>query len=228
MKKYKSSNTLKISKTLTEQNILNRIQVTPKYYKIPKAGNAYTTTLAKKNIYINSNEKSGTEKQKSMKYHNSSIKKNYNYNYQFLCSGNNYKEILGNLFNHKTQSDFKTNKYYILNNSNQNKYLISNNNEHNEYGNDKHVKQKLLDRMNNATSNGWQYIFRRGNNIANNHNNGNKKILMENLSEIMKSPDKNDFINNNTIISNESEDEKNNDKENKNFYNKEKKEKEKE
>jgi hypothetical protein len=33
---------------------------------------------------------------------------------------------------------------------------------------------------------------------------------MENLSEIMKSPDKNDFINNNTIISNESEDEKEN------------------
>jgi hypothetical protein len=73
---------------------------------------------------------------------------------------------------------------------------------------DKHVKQKLLDRMNNATNNGWQYILR-GNN-PNNHNNGNKKILMENLSEIMKSPDKNDFINNNTIISNESEDEKEN------------------
>jgi len=30
---------------------------------------------------------------------------------------------------------------------------------------------------------------------------------MKNLSEIMKSPEKKDFINNNTIISNESEDE---------------------
>ena len=38
-------------------------------------------------------------------------------------------------------------------------------------------------------------------------NNGNKKVLMENLSEIMKSPDKKDFINNNTIISNESDEE---------------------
>ena len=210
MKKYKSSNALKISKTLTEQNILNRMQVTPKYYKIPKSGNAYTTTLVKKNIYINSNEKTGTEKLKNIKYNNSSIKKNY----QILNSNNNYNEILGNLFNHKTQSDFKTNKYYILNNSNMNsnnnaksnnntnKYMINNNNE---YGMDKHVKQKLLDRMNNATTNGWQFILR-GNN-PNNHNNGNKKVLMENLSEIMKSPNKNDFINNNTIISNESEDE---------------------
>jgi hypothetical protein len=212
LKKYKSSNALKISKTLTEQNILNRMQVTPKYYKIPKSGNAYTTTLPKKNIYINSNEKIGTDKAKNIKFNNSSIKKNY----QFLRSNNNYNEILGNFFNHKTQSDFKTNKYYILNNSNmnsnnnaksnnnKNKYMINNN----EYGMDKHVKQKLLDRMNNATNNGWQYILR-GNN-PNNHNNGNKKILMENLSEIMKSPDKNDFINNNTIISNESEDEKEN------------------
>ena len=55
--------------------------------------------------------------------------------------------------------------------------------------------------MNNATSNGWQYVFR-GNK---NSNNGNKKVLMENLSEIMKSPDKKDFINNETIISNESD-----------------------
>ena len=74
---------------------------------------------------------------------------------------------------------------------------------------DKHVKQKLLDRMNNASVNGWQYIFKSNNA---NSKNGNKKILMENLSEIMKSPDKNDIINNNTIISNESEDE--NDKKN--------------
>ena len=55
--------------------------------------------------------------------------------------------------------------------------------------------------MNNATNN-WQYVFR-GNKNSNN-NNGNKKVLMENLSEIMKSPDKKDFINNDTIISNES------------------------
>jgi hypothetical protein len=214
LKKYKSSNALKISKTLTEQNILNRMQVTPKYYKIPKRGNAFTT-LAKKNIYINSNEKHGTENMKNIKYNNSSIKKTF----QFKQSNNNYNDIFNNLFKHKTQSDFKTNKYVILNNSNMNsnnnanaksnynpnKYVINNN----DYGMDKHVKQKLLDRMNNASVNGWQYIFKSNNA---NSKNGNKKILMENLSEIMKSPDKNDIINNNTIISNESEDE--NDKKN--------------
>ena len=72
----------------------------------------------------------------------------------------------------------------------------------------KHIKQKLLDRMNNVTNNGWHYVFRgnkNSNNNNNNKNNGNKKVLMENLSEIMKSPDKNDFINNDTIISNESD-----------------------
>ena len=195
MKKYKSSNALKISKTLTEQNILNRMQVTPKYNKIPKGSNALTTTLVKRNIYIGSNVKNNN---KGIKYHNSTVKKNNN---QFFGS-NNYKDILSNLFNHKTQSDFKTNKYFVLNNSNinsnkGNKYS----NNKNEYGNDKHIKQKLLDRMNNATNN-WQYVFR-GNKNSNN-NNGNKKVLMENLSEIMKSPDKKDFINNDTIISNES------------------------
>ena len=74
-------------------------------------------------------------------------------------------------------------------------------------GMDNHVKQKLLDRMNNATSNGWQYLIRGNNNNNNNKNNKKQKILIENLSEIMKSPEKKDFIDNNTIISNESEDE---------------------
>ena len=171
------------------------MQVTPKYNKIPKGSNALTTTLVKRNIYIGSNVKNNN---KGIKYHNSTVKKNNN---QFFGS-NNYKDILSNLFNHKTQSDFKTNKYFVLNNSNinsnkGNKYA----NNKNEYGNDKHIKQKLLDRMNNATNN-WQYVFR-GNKNSNN-NNGNKKVLMENLSEIMKSPDKKDFINNDTIISNES------------------------
>ena len=203
LKKYKSSNALKISKTLTEHNILNRMQVTPKYNKIPKGGNAFTT-LVKRNIYINSNckskNKNGTENHR-IKYHNSSMKKN---NDKFFGSNNNYKDILSNLFNHKTQSDFKTNKYFVLNNSNKN-------NINKEYGLDKHIKQKLLDRMNNATNN-WNYVFKRNNNK--NSKNNNQKILIENLSEIMLSPDKNDFINNNTIISDESEDEKENNKKN--------------
>ena len=203
LKKYKSSNALKISKTLTEQNILNRMQATPKYYKIPKGGNAYTT-IVKKNKYLNSNGKNTTENLKNIKCNNSSIKKNY----QFVRSNNNYKDILNNLFKHKTQSDFKANKYYFINssninsdntksnNNNENRYMINN-----DYGMDKHVKQKLLDRMNNATNN-WQFIFK-GNN---GNNNNEKKVLMENLSEIMKSPEKNEIINNNTIISNESDD----------------------
>ena len=200
LKKYKSSNALKISKTLTEHNILNRIQVTPKYNKIPKGGNALTTTLVKKNIYIGSNSKNvNSNGIKYLKYNNSTVKKNNN---QFFGSSNNYNEILTNLFNHKTQSDFKTNKYFILNNSNINSNNGNKYSNNNEYGNDKHIKQKLLDRMNNATSNGWQYV-KIGN--KNGNNNGNKKVLMENLSEIMKSPDKNDFINNDTIISNESD-----------------------
>ena len=74
---------------------------------------------------------------------------------------------------------------------------------------DKHIKQKLLDRMNNASNNGWQYVYKENKN-NNNNNKGNKKVLMENLSEIMKSPDKNDFINNDTIISNESDEGNNN------------------
>ena len=72
----------------------------------------------------------------------------------------------------------------------------------------KHIKQKLLDRINNASNNGWQYVCEGNKN--NNNNKWNKKVLMENLSEIMKSPDKNDFINNDTIISNESDEGNNN------------------
>ena len=45
-----------------------------------------------------------------------------------------------------------------------------------DYGNDKHVKQKLLDRMNKATNN-WQYIFM---------GNKNKKLLNDGISNIKK------------------------------------------
>ena len=131
LKKYKSSNALKISKTLTEQNILNRMQVTPKYYKIPKGGNAYST-FAKKNIYLNSNGKYATENVSNVKYNNSTMKKN---NHQFMQNNNNYNDILSNLFNHKTQSDIKTNKYYILNNSNTN----SNNNPKSNINTNKYI-----------------------------------------------------------------------------------------
>ena len=42
---------------------------------------------------------------------------------------------------------------------------------------DEHIKQKLLDRMNNASNNGWQYVYKVNRN--NNNNKGNKKVLME-------------------------------------------------
>ena len=202
-KKHKNNNTLKISKTLTEQNILNRMQITPNYYKFLKNDNAFTT-IEKRIININSNQKNATEKCKNIKYNNSSIKKNN----QFLQSNNNYNDILINLFKHKTQSDCKNNKYIISNNSNMNSNNNSNNNgnkykkTNNNYGMDRIIKQKLLDRMNNASINGWPYI------LSNNNRKGNKKILIDNVSEIMKSPNKKDYIDNNTIISNENEYEK--------------------
>ena len=59
-----------------------------------------------------------------------------------------------------------------VNSNNGNKY-----NNNNEYGMNKHIKQKLLDRMNNASNNGWQYVYKVNRN--NNNNKGNKKVLME-------------------------------------------------
>ena len=59
-----------------------------------------------------------------------------------------------------------------VNSNNGNKY-----NNNNEYGMNKHIKQKLLDRINNASNNGWQYVYKVNRN--NNNNKGNKKVLME-------------------------------------------------
>ena len=189
--KSKKNNVLKISKTLTEQNIFSRMQTTPKYYKIPKGGKGYST-ISKKN-YDNTNSNTNTN-----------TNKKYN---------NDYNMFINNLFKHKTQSDVKTNKYFI--NSNNSKYTTNGkeNTNNNYYDMDKNVKQKLLDRMNNATKNNWHYIIR-GNN--NNNNNESQKVLLKNLSEIMQTPDKEEFLKNNTIISNESEGETDKENESKN------------
>ena len=68
-----------------------------------------------------------------------------------------------------------------------------------EYANEKHVKQKLLDRMNKATNN-WQYIF---------IGNKNKKLLNEGVSNMKnKNNDKEhiDYLSqNDDIISDGSE-----------------------
>ena len=57
-----------------------------------------------------------------------------------------------------------------VNSNNGNKY-----NNNNEYEMNKHIKQKLLDRINNASNNGWQYVYK----VNRNNNKGNKKVLME-------------------------------------------------
>ena len=70
-----------------------------------------------------------------------------------------------------------------------------------DYGNDKHVKQKLLDRMNKATNN-WQYIF---------NGNKNKKILDDGVSNMKNNNNHKDkeyidyFYKNENIISDGSE-----------------------
>jgi hypothetical protein len=185
-----NNNLFQTSKTLTEQNVIvHKIEATPKNYRIQKFDSVPFTTIVKK-IFVGSSKKDNL-----IKFDSSLKKKEKTKTEQMKC-----------IFKPKTQSDFKPYNNMIGNDFSKKN---GNNPLNGEYGNDKHVKQKLLDRMNNASVNGWQYIFKSNNT---NSNNGNKKILMENLSEIMKSPDKNDIINNNTIISNESEDE--NDKKN--------------
>jgi len=91
------------------------------------------------------------------------------------------------IFKPKTQSDFKNyDKMFGLGG---------------DYGNDTHVKQKLLDRMNKATNN-WQYIF---------GGNKNKKIVDEGISNLknnFKDKDRNylDYFNKDeSIISDGSE-----------------------
>ena len=68
-----------------------------------------------------------------------------------------------------------------------------------DYGNDKHVKQKLLDRMNKATNN-WQYFFA---------NNKNKKILDDGISNLKNNHIDKEYIDyfnkNENIISDGSE-----------------------
>ena len=97
------------------------------------------------------------------------------------------------IFKPKTQSDFKPYNNILGNEL----FKKSNNGMNLDYGNDKHVKQKLLDRMNKATNN-WNYIFKA---------NKNKKVLDDGISNI-KSQNKeynNYFYKNENIISDGSE-----------------------
>lgn len=61
-----------------------------------------------------------------------------------------------------------------------------------DYQNNKFVKQKLIDRMNNASAKNYQFLLhnRNINYNANNNALNNNKILIDNISAIIKTPAK--------------------------------------
>ena len=135
-------------KILTEQNFFSHKmdEATPKNYKIQKFESVPFTAMVKK-IFIGSSKKDNLIK------FDSSMKKKQNQKTK--------TEQMKCIFKPKTQSDLKNyDKLFGLGGG--------------DYGNDKHVKQKLLDRMNKATNN-WHYIFM---------GNKNKKILDDGISNI--------------------------------------------
>ena len=125
-------NYLKVSKTLTEQNIINIIQNTPKSNKISFLSSMTTNT--KNQGYRNSNS------------HLAMIK----------------------VSKAKTQSALKTKNCSLMFN--------------NQNSNDKNVKQKLLDRMNKAIKNNWNYLYK--------HKGEDKKKILDNISAIIQTPNK--------------------------------------
>ena len=182
----KNNSTLKISKTLKENNnIINKIKTTPKYNKIKK-GETFSTI--EKKSYKGSNEKGyySLKYELNLKNNNSNISKN---------------KFIKNTFKPKTQSDIKINKFKIKEDNNSKKSNKENKDNNNDYGKDKRVKQKLLDRMNKVSKNNFGYIW--------GGNPGEKKNIHEQFCQIIKSPNK-DYLfpnkfyhNSNKIISNE-------------------------
>ena len=169
-----SSINYEIQKTLTEQNIIvhKMHEATPKNYKVQKYDSVPFTAMVKK-IFV------GSSKKDNLIRFDSSIKKKQNQKTK--------TEQMKCIFKPKTQSDLKNyDKMFGLGG---------------DYGNDTHVKQKLLDRMNKATNN-WQYIF---------GGNKNKKIVDEGISNLknnFKDKDRNylDYFNKDeSIISDGSE-----------------------
>ena len=161
--KNPSSINFEAQKTLTEQNVFTHKiqQATPKNYKVQKFDSVPFTAIVKK-IFVGSSKKDNFIK------FDSSMKKRKN--------PKTKTEQMKCIFKPKTQSDLKNyDKMFGLGG---------------DYGNDKHVKQKLLDRMNKATNN-WQYIF---------SGNKNKKIVddgISNLKNNFKDKDRNylDYFN---------------------------------
>ena len=182
----KNNSTLKMSKTLKENNnALIKIKTTPKYNKIKK-GETFSTI--EKKSYKGSNQKGyySIKYELNLKNNNSNISKN---------------KYIKNSFKPKTQSDIKINKYKIKEDEYSKKSNKENKENNNDYGMDKRVKQKLLDRMNKVSKNNIGYIW--------GGNQGAKKNVQEVFCDIIKSPNKenlfrnNFYRNSNKIISNE-------------------------
>lgn len=170
--KNPSSINFEAQKTLTEQNVfINKMhQATPKNYKVQKFDSVPFTAMVKK-IFV------GSSKKDNFIRFDSSMKKKQN--------PKTKTEQMKCIFKPKTQSDLKNyDKFFGLGG---------------DYGNDKHVKQKLLDRMNKATNN-WQYFF---------SGNQNKKIIDDGISNLKNNYKDKDYIDyfskNENIISDGSE-----------------------
>ena len=136
-------------KTLTEQNIMVN-----KMYKMQDATPKNYKIQKFESVPFTAMVKKifvGSSKKDNLIRFDSSLKKKQNQKTK--------TEQMKCIFKPKTQSDLK----------NYDKIF-------GDYGNDKHVKQKLLDRMNKATNN-WQYIFM---------GNKNKKLLNDGISNIKK------------------------------------------
>ena len=156
------NNHLKISKTLTEHNIINKIQKTPK--------NSKMSFLSSISSLQKTNYNSSAKAQKFLPFENSYLK---------MFSYMNSSKA-------KTQSELKQRKFINFNGSN---YSINHNNPYNQninINNEKNVKQKLIDRMNNAMKNNWNYLYPH-------QENESKKILIHNISEIIQTPNKDNY-----------------------------------
>ena len=164
-----SSINYEIQKTLTEQNII--------VHKMHEATPKNYKVQKYDSVPFTAMVKKifvGSSKKDNLIRFDSSIKKKQNQKTK--------TEQMKCIFKPKTQSDLK----------NYDKIF-------GDYGNDKHVKQKLLDRMNKATNN-WQYIF---------IGNKNKKLLNEGVSNMKNKNNEKEHIDylsqNDDIISDGSE-----------------------
>ena len=163
--KMTNHNPLKISKTLTEKNLINKIEKTPKNSKI-----TFISSISSIKTNYNSSEKT----QKFIPFENNSNLKIYA----------NFSVLNGTKT--KTQSELKKKKYLNFNGYKCNK-------NYNPYDNTSHyqknVKQKLIDRMNNTLKNNWNYLYPH-------QESENKKVLIQDISEIIQTPNKEKYFDN--------------------------------